>query len=190
MSEGTLSILSQSLLTFLVSRNSALCLLLCNHSNLFWVTVNGHYFVIIHVSWIRLCFRLSSISTYNRFCFCLCPSPWDFYKADLVAFSIISFFIWQRIVPHSLHFNPPIPGSHSLGHLLWHLSQCATFHYTPQMKAGRLSSTSRTIFPKSMLITINRSTDSFLLQVVNLKEARDFSADKEFIYVFKVILSS
>lgn len=114
----------------------------------------------------------------------------DLYKEDLVAFSIIICLIWQRIVPHSLHFNPPIPGSHSLGHLLWHLSRCATFCYIPQMKAGRLSSMSHSIFPKPMLITIIWSTDNFLLQVVNLKEARDFSADKKFIYLFKVITSS
>lgn len=37
--------------------------------------------------------------------------------------------------------------------------------------------------------TSNGNLSSFLYQVVNLKEARDFSTKKGFIYVFKVMLN-
>lgn len=38
-----------------------------------------------------------------------------------------------------------------------------------------------------MYLLLKNDSNNMRLQVVNLKEARDFSSGKEFIYVFKVI---
>jgi hypothetical protein len=99
--------------------------------------------------------------------------------AQRYATSFISNLIYKH--HHSL--------SLAAGHHLWHLWPYATLWCIPQMKTGR-QLLWNSGFYNFWIFSSVAFYWRFFYQVVNLKEAREFSTNKKFIYVFKVIYPS